>query len=142
VPLSRNLGTLTSWNPLGLSRPVMGLLYLSLYMFRTVFPSIIRSSTLYIQQQAFVRQILLSAGRKTKRPSETCRVSFQNKIIRYIGASSWFYYRNSFFLIMSLETITVSYESLTKHINTLFRKNAGLLKCTADGTLKFITTVL
>jgi len=25
VPLSRNLGTLTSWNPLGLSRPVMGL---------------------------------------------------------------------------------------------------------------------
>jgi len=24
VPLSRNLGTLTSWNPLGLSRPVMG----------------------------------------------------------------------------------------------------------------------
>ena len=26
VPLSRNLGALTSWNPLGLSRPVMGLL--------------------------------------------------------------------------------------------------------------------
>ena len=29
VPLSRNLGTLTSWNPLGLSRPVTGLIYLS-----------------------------------------------------------------------------------------------------------------
>ena len=28
VPLSRNLGTLTSWNPLGLSRAVMGLIYL------------------------------------------------------------------------------------------------------------------
>jgi len=28
VPLSRNLGTLTSWNPLGPSGPVMGLLYL------------------------------------------------------------------------------------------------------------------
>ena len=26
VSLSRNLGTLTSWNPLGLSRPVTGLL--------------------------------------------------------------------------------------------------------------------
>ena len=26
VPLSRNLGTLTSWNPLGLSRPVTGLI--------------------------------------------------------------------------------------------------------------------
>jgi len=33
----------------------------ALYMFRTVFPSIIRSSRLYIQQQAFVKQILLSA---------------------------------------------------------------------------------
>jgi len=33
-----------------------------LYMFRTVFPSIIRSSRLYILQQAFVKQILLSAG--------------------------------------------------------------------------------
>ena len=32
VPLSRNLGVLTSLNPLGLSRPVMGLLYL--FMFR------------------------------------------------------------------------------------------------------------
>ena len=32
VPLSRNLGTLTSWNPLGLFRPVMGLLYLYLYL--------------------------------------------------------------------------------------------------------------
>jgi len=30
VPLSWNLGTLTSWNPLGLSRPIMGLLYLYL----------------------------------------------------------------------------------------------------------------
>ena len=30
VPLSRNLGTLNSWSPLGLSRPVMGLLHLAL----------------------------------------------------------------------------------------------------------------
>ena len=30
-------------------------------MFRTVFPSDIRSSRLYIQQQAFVKQLLLSA---------------------------------------------------------------------------------
>ena len=32
VPLSRNLGALISRNPLGLSRPVMGLLYLYLYL--------------------------------------------------------------------------------------------------------------
>jgi hypothetical protein len=31
VPLSCNLGTLTSWNPLGHSRPVTGLFYLYLY---------------------------------------------------------------------------------------------------------------
>ena len=30
MPLSRNLGTLTSWNPLGHSGPVTGLLYLCL----------------------------------------------------------------------------------------------------------------
>ena len=30
VPLSRNLGNLTSWNPLGHSRPVTGLIYLYL----------------------------------------------------------------------------------------------------------------
>ena len=30
----------------------------TLYMFRTFFPSIIRISRLYIQQQAYVRQIL------------------------------------------------------------------------------------
>ena len=29
VPLSQNLGELTTWNPLGMSRPVMGLLYIS-----------------------------------------------------------------------------------------------------------------
>ena len=33
----------------------------TLYMFRTVFPSIIMSSRLYVQQQAYVKQILLSA---------------------------------------------------------------------------------
>ena len=33
----------------------------TLYMFRTVPPPVIRSSRLYIQQQAYVKQILLSA---------------------------------------------------------------------------------
>jgi len=33
VPLSRNLGTLNTWNPLGLSRPVTGLLYLYIYIY-------------------------------------------------------------------------------------------------------------
>ena len=33
----------------------------TLHMFRTVFPSVIRSSRLYILQRACVKQILLSA---------------------------------------------------------------------------------
>ena len=37
---------------------------MTLYLFRTVFPSITRSSILYILQQAFVKQILLSAYSK------------------------------------------------------------------------------
>jgi len=37
VPLSCDLGTLTSWNPLGHSRPVTGLLYL--YLYRTLLHS-------------------------------------------------------------------------------------------------------
>ena len=76
---------------------------MTLCMFRRVFPSIIRSSRLYIQQQAYVKQILLAACSSkqtavsvwqmsvavctvlnswwwTERPSETCTVSFQNKI--------------------------------------------------------------
>ena len=32
MPLSWNLGTLTSWNPLGHSRSVTGLIYLYLYL--------------------------------------------------------------------------------------------------------------
>ena len=36
VPLSRNLGTWISWNPLGPSGPVTGLLYLYLYLFWSV----------------------------------------------------------------------------------------------------------
>ena len=34
----------------------------TLYMFRTVFPSIIRSSKLHIQEQANVKQLLLPAA--------------------------------------------------------------------------------
>jgi len=46
---------------------------MTLYMFRTVFTSIIRSSRLYIQQQAFVKQILRTAVQDgTPLLSRTC----------------------------------------------------------------------
>jgi hypothetical protein len=82
--------------------PVSEIIYSckKLYMFRTVFPSIIRSSKLHIQQQACVNQLLLlaasgrqqqmfdmlvtvcavlSSWRWTKRPPETCRAFYKNK---------------------------------------------------------------
>jgi len=83
--------------------------WISLYMFRTVFPSIIRSSRLYTQHQVYAIQVSwLHASRHEMtytwccvyshellmmdgRPSETCRVMF-NKLENC--ASSWFYYRN------------------------------------------------
>jgi len=71
----------------------------TLYMFRTVFPSIIRSSKLRIQGQVYVKQLLLpvAAGSSscltytvavyavlsswlwTERPFETCRAFYKNK---------------------------------------------------------------
>jgi hypothetical protein len=48
--LSRNLGAATSWNPKGLSRPVMGLLYLNAYFILTLFNDV---STI----EAVVREI-------------------------------------------------------------------------------------
>ena len=70
--------------------------WISLYMFRTVFPSIIRSSRLYTQHPLYVMQVswLLASGHEVELSSissETCRVIF-NKLENC--ASSWFYYRN------------------------------------------------
>jgi len=53
---------------------------MTLYMFRTVLPSIIWSSRLYIQQQASAVCTVLNSKWWVEGPSETCRVSFENKI--------------------------------------------------------------
>ena len=56
-----------------------------LYMFQTVFRSIIRSSNLHIQRQVFVWQTpdAVCAGLSSwwwiEKPSETCRRSYRNK---------------------------------------------------------------
>jgi len=51
VPLSWNLGTLNSWNPLGHSRPLTGLLYIFLPLYASTcfehYVMIIRRSKLY-----------------------------------------------------------------------------------------------
>ena len=51
VPLSRNLGTLTSWNSLGHSRPVMGLLYLCLLQLQPLQRNIAHSSEINVTQE-------------------------------------------------------------------------------------------
>ena len=59
--------------------PVSQIIYSckTLYMFRAVFPSIMRSSRLHIQQQAYVKQLLLPAAS-----------------VPTLAASGWLYYRN------------------------------------------------
>ena len=64
---------------------------MTLYMFRTVFPSTIRSSrhccrlaskqtAVSVWQMPVAVRTVLNSWWWTERPSETCRVSFQNKI--------------------------------------------------------------
>jgi hypothetical protein len=61
--LYRNLGTSTSWNPQGLSRPVMGLLYLCMYGNRNYFAVCTSSSPTFergicfLMHSTFLRQI-------------------------------------------------------------------------------------
>jgi hypothetical protein len=52
MPLTRNLRTLTSWNPLGHSRPVTGLLYLYLYLYLYLLP-IIREYIMVVGKTIF-----------------------------------------------------------------------------------------
>jgi len=72
----------------------------TLYMFRTVFPSIIRSSRLHIQQQAYVKQLLLPAASSLEllmmdgKTVWNMQCVLREKIIGETGASCWFYYRN------------------------------------------------
>ena len=54
---------------------------MTLYMFRVIFPSIIRSSRLYIQQEALVKHILLSASKQTKQ-----RYMFDIGLLLYVQA--------------------------------------------------------
>jgi hypothetical protein len=85
---------------------------ITLYMFRSVSPSIIRSLRLYIQlhtiqvlwllvskqpQNLYGMMLCLQSWtpeERAERPTETCRVLFQNKINLRYSASGWFYYRN------------------------------------------------
>ena len=84
-----------------------------IYMFLTVFSSIIKSLRLYIQHQVYVIQVLLLIATTelvwhipdavctfldswwwTERQSETSRLLFQNETNLRYCASGWFYYRN------------------------------------------------
>jgi hypothetical protein len=109
----------------------------TLYMFRTVFSSIIRILRLYIQHQVYVIQVLwlLASGNATepvwhihdavctvldswwwtKRPSETCTVLFQNKINLRYCASCWFYYRTKLEDSAHSTVFKSNYTEITKH---------------------------
>ena len=53
--------------------------------------------------------IVLNSWWWTEISSETCKVSFQNKIIWYTAASSWFYYRNNFKRCLNISSSLKTY---------------------------------
>jgi hypothetical protein len=60
-------------------------------MFRAVSPSIIRSSELYIQRQAYVRQILLSACQQAGRSiclTYACRCMYNSELLMMDGETA------------------------------------------------------
>jgi len=66
----------------------------TLYLFRTVFPSIVRSSRLYIQQQAYVKQALRLLGTKSNRHMSNrycdCLVHTATGICQTDTAIAWY----------------------------------------------------
>jgi len=79
VLLSRNLGTLTSWNPLGTSGPVTGLIYLFTSLkyravkpvngFKFESPAIQRSKKVVICGLAYLKQL---SGDRRFEPNRCC----------------------------------------------------------------------
>ena len=77
------------------------ILGMKFYMFWTVPPSIIRNFSLYTKQWYMLCRFAVCTVENswwTEEPSETCRVSFQNKNFWEISASSWFYYKKNYIL--------------------------------------------
>ena len=105
----------------------------TLYMFRTVSPSIIGSLRLYIQHQVYVIQVLwLLASKATTEPvwyNVVCTVLdcwwwmvlFQNKINLRYCASGWFYYRKNNSLLQFLHQLHAPYITIYRK-----RKNTSL----------------
>jgi len=88
VPLSRNLGNLTSWNPLGPPGPVTGLFYLYLYgvflygvfLYRVFYMGCFNGVFLYgMFLQAGVRDGIVAAWRLITTPALQWSVSRQRK---------------------------------------------------------------
>ena len=89
VPLSRNLGTLTSWNPLGPSGPVMELLYFYLYLPHTKQAAF----SLHDQSIVTVRENtthLLSDHYKTHTHPVRVKLSFWITICSGIYSYHWY----------------------------------------------------
>ena len=111
------------------------------YMFRTVLPSIIRSSRLMMimcqtdtavclaSRQQYLFDICLLLYVQSWTPDDGWQdlpkhvVLFQNKIIWYIDASGWFYYRNILrcaALWTSNQTLEVTVTPVTSRITCLW----------------------
>jgi hypothetical protein len=92
MPLSWNLGTLTSWNPLGHSRPVTGLLYLHGEWLLKIF----WFGSLYFLSVACVADGWEKFGILIFRPYDTCNRPTKNLRTRTRMATSLGQFRYGF----------------------------------------------
>jgi len=88
VLLSRNLGTLTSWNPLGLSRPVMGLFF---FKYKTRY----YNSSHYGPH----RSLMLFSVQFDSHSIGTCLEAYKSQMCRC--ATDWYIASHKFFVHLS-----------------------------------------
>ena len=71
----------------------------TLFMFRTVFPSIIRSSRLYIQHQVYVKQVLWLLASKQNRSQ---KFHFHSNTNQMHKISNFFYFGTTLFMFQTV----------------------------------------
>jgi len=83
--------------------------------FKTVQTATGICQTISVWQMPVAVYTVLNSWWWTERPSETCRVSFQNKIILYIGASGWFYYRDPYVCHFNITRVVLYVDNMSCH---------------------------
>jgi len=81
-------GTLNSWNPQGLSRPVMGLLYLYLYLYDQLWACICLDVRLIQKKKYQLQECSEYRGENTRFPSTRTEIDLFHQLLLQLGIST------------------------------------------------------